>query len=111
MKARFYHEKKEAVQIKVELSADLNKYAKDFLAIFNNVRDNEELFKLENLAGTNSVFVTCDARYEEQAKDFLEQFGEILYVEKVLYLEAQLEWDYELPEEYDSLVVGVVGGE
>jgi len=111
MKMKFYTEKKDAVQIKVELSADLNKYARDFLAIFNNVRDNEELFKLENLDGTNSVFVTCDARYEEQAKDFLCQFGEILYVEKVLYVEAQLDWDYDLPEEYDCLVVGAVGGD
>lgn len=111
MKMKFHHETKGAYRIEVELSADLDKYARDFLAIFNNVRNHEELYKVENLEGTCRVFVTCASHVKPETVRFLEQFGEVKDIEHVLYAEAQLDWDYDLPEEYDSLVVGAVGGE
>lgn len=75
-------EMKDAIVIDVELSGDLQTYAKSFLHIFNNVRDSSCMYRVENLSGTNRVFVTCDADEEEAATDYLSQFGEILGIGK-----------------------------
>ena len=80
-------EKKEAVRIEVELEGDTQTYALSFLHIFNNVRDNQDcMYRLENLSGTNRIFVTVSADFEEGAKNYLEQFGKIIGVVKCMYI-------------------------
>ena len=76
-------EMKDAICIEVELEDNLQTYAKSFLHIFNNVRDNKDcMYRLENLSGTNRIFVTVSADFEEGAKNYLEQFGEIVGISK-----------------------------
>lgn len=91
--------------ITVELETDnLNDYAKNFLHIFNNARENKELLKVENHFGNNDVTVYCEDKHKESVIKYLKQFGEIKYCEKVLMYQLE-EPDYDLDKYYDAVVV------
>jgi hypothetical protein len=77
------YETKPAIRLKVQMSDNIADYAKDFLAIYNNVKSNSELLKMYNDYG-NCVYLVCEPNVQKTAKDFLSQFGEIVEIENVL---------------------------
>lgn len=66
-------EKIRAVRICVEVTED---YANSFLTIFNNVREQPELLKVEN-DRENNIYVTVDAEHRAPGEIWLGKFGEI----------------------------------
>lgn len=90
-----YLETEKAIRITVKLSDDVQQYALDFLHIFNNVRDNPDmLYKLENLYGTNLVFVTCSPGDVDTARQYLSQFGKIIEEETIYLVRIQVDFDW-----------------
>lgn len=75
-----------AVTVKVEGSID--EYAKNFLHIFNNVRENRELLKVEN-HHNNDVTVYCEEKTKDALIKYLKNFGEIKSIEKVLMYQVE----------------------
>lgn len=74
----YYHKKTEGVRITLKLPKNLDEYARNFLAIFNNAREYpERLLKVEN-SYDERVFVTVPKRRVDGCKEFLLQFGEIV---------------------------------
>ena len=71
-----------AYRIEVELPSSGEEYAKNFLAIYNNVREDNRLLKVYNNAG-NSVFVVVREDIKDAAIDWLGCFGEIVEVTEV----------------------------
>lgn len=100
---RIETEKHEGWKITVNLDGQpISEYAKNFLAIFNNVRVNSHaLVKVENYSD-NRISVWCYDDYKAETIEFLEQFGKITYVEKVLLITAGYEYDY---EKYDDTLI------
>lgn len=93
----------EGCAITVELEADnINDYAKDFLHIFNNVRESNELLRVKNYPRSNDVTVYCEPEYKDAAMKYLKSFGKIKGCEKVLMM-AMEEPYYDL-DEYDDIV-------
>lgn len=79
-----YVNKEKAYMFTLDIEGDVQKYAMSFLHIFNNIRDNHDTFyRLENLSGTNKVFVTCDKGDRDEVRKYLSQFGEITCEEDV----------------------------
>ena len=98
---KYYHEKEKATQITVNLEGDVQKYALSFLCIFNNAREYPNMFyKVENLCGSNKVFVTCRTEDAESIKEFLEQFGEITYTEEINRIVIKAEYDMKGYDEF-----------
>lgn len=94
----------EGYAITVEIETDnINDYAKHFLHIFNNVRENKELLKIENHFGSNDVTIYCDAEYREETIKYLENFGHVKSYERVLMYQME-EPDYDI-NKYDDAVV------
>ena len=77
------YEKIPAVKIEVEIEGGVAEYAKAFLNIFNNVRESgqDELLKVSNAYGSNSICVTAHADEEESTVKWLSAFGTIKEVE------------------------------
>lgn len=100
---RIQTEQHEGYKITVNLEGQpIEEYAKNFLAIFNNVRTNSNaLVKVENYYD-NRISVWCYSDFKAETTEFLEQFGSITYVEKVLLITADYEWDY---EKYDEALI------
>lgn len=90
-----------AITICVEITEN---YANRFLAIFNNVKSEPDLYKIRNDYG-NKVFVTCNKTVVEDTKEWLAQFGEIKYTENTLMLFAE-EPDYDF-NEYDGAEIEI----
>ena len=74
--------KDKAYRVEVKLPSPIDEYAKNFLAIYNNVREDNRLLKVYNNAG-NSVFVVVRADIKDDAVAWLEIFGEIIEVTEV----------------------------
>jgi hypothetical protein len=91
-----------AVTVEIE-ECSLNEYAKNFLHIFNNVRESKELFKIKNHYGSNDVTVYCELGYKDALIKYLKNFGEIKYCEKVLVYQLE-EPDYDIDKYYDAIV-------
>ena len=91
---RWYHEKQKAIQITVRLDGDVQRYAMSFLHIFNNAREfPNSFYKVENISGSNDVFVTCRPKDAEDVKEYLEQFGEIRYMEEINWFVVTAQYD------------------
>lgn len=101
---RINTEKHDGWSVTVDLEGQtISEYAKNFLAIFNNVREYPNaMVKVENYYD-NRITVWCYNDYKANTIEFLEQFGKITYVEKVLIIEADYEFDYEKYD--DSLII------
>ena len=97
---KFEYEKRMATRIKVKLSDDIAEYAKSFLAIYNNVKNNRDLLKMYNDYG-NYVYVVCETDVKDLAIKFLEQFGTIAFVENVEVIQPTC-YDYEYNDDYDT---------
>ena len=74
--------KDKAYRVEVKLPSPIDEYAKNFLAIYNNVREDNRLLKMYNNRG-NSVFVVVREDIKDDAVDWLEIFGEIVEVTEV----------------------------
>ena len=91
---RYYHEKEKAIQITVCIDGDVQRYATSFLHIWNNAREfPNSFYKVENISGSNNVFVTCRAKDAEEIKEYLEQFGEIKHTEEINWFVIHAEYD------------------
>lgn len=91
---KYYHEKQKAIQITVRLDGDIQQYAMSFLHIWNNAREFPNMFyKVENISGSNNVFVTCRPKDAEDIKEYLEQFGEIRYTEEINWFVIHAEYN------------------
>lgn len=89
-----FYEKEKAIEFTVDLGNNIQQYAMSFLHIFNNVRDNKDVFyKLENLSGTNKIFVSCNPEYADRVKEYLSQFGEITFEEEINRIVITAEYD------------------
>lgn len=75
-------QKDKAYRIEVQLPDNINEYATNFLAIYNNTRVDNRLLKMYNNYGS-SVFVVVKEKDKEDAIDWLECFGEIVEVMEV----------------------------
>ena len=92
----------EGYAVTVPLTGGIDEYAKSFLHIFNNVREAQELFKVEN-SYNNDVTVYCELEAKEALIEYLENFGEIKSVETVLMYQLQEPaYDY---DKYDEAVI------
>lgn len=91
---KYSHEKQKAIEITVRLEGDVQRYALSFLHIFNNARDNKDIFyKVENISGSNDIFVTCNSDSIDDVKNYLEQFGEIRNTEEVNWFVVSASYD------------------
>lgn len=81
---KYYHNKGKAIEFTVDLGNDVQKYAMSFLHIWNNARDNKYAFyKVENLSGSNKIFVSCNPMYKKEVEEYLTHFGEITFEEEI----------------------------
>lgn len=89
-------------EVSVEIKGDVQKYALAFLHIFNNVRENDGLVRVENAADSNVVSVVCYDAYLNATRKYLEQFGEIKGVSSALIV-CNMEYiDYDF-NTYDTI--------
>lgn len=93
----------EGYAVTVAVDGGIDEYAKAFLHIFNNVREAQELFKVDNYAWNNDITVYCDIESKEELVEYLENFGSIKRTEKVLMYQMH-EPDYDL-DKYDEAVI------
>lgn len=85
--------------ITVRIDEERN-YAEDFLRIFNNVRVDRDLLKITN-DDHRGITVTCIPAIQARFTRWLEQFGEIVDIDKVLLVEIE-EVDFDCFE-YDDI--------
>ena len=93
----------EGYAITVSVEGNIEEYAKNFLHIFNNVRESKELLKVKNYYGSNDVTVYCELDVKDSLTKYLKAFGEIKSCEKVLMYQME-EPDYDF-DKYDDVVV------
>lgn len=90
---RFDYEKEQAMKFVVNIEGDTQKYAMSFLHIWNNARDNSDVFwKVENTYDSR-VYVTFNPAYKAEVKEYLEQFGKILCEMNVLKVNVFIDYD------------------
>lgn len=94
----------EGLAVTVEVEGDINEYAKSFLHIFNNVRTNEDLLKVENHYN-NDVTVYCLEETKEALIKYLRNFGEIKSIEKVLMYQLQDAIGYDFDKYEEAIVI------
>lgn len=92
-----------AITVEIE-ECSISEYAKNFLHIFNNVRESKELFKVRNYFGSNEVTVYCELDFKDALIKYLKSFGEIKSCEKVLMYQME-EPEYDFNKYYDAIVV------
>lgn len=91
---KYAHNKEKAVEFTVELEGDVQQYAMSFLHIFNNARDNKDIFyKVENMSASNKIFVSCNPEDREAVKEYLEQFGKITFEEEINRIVITAQYD------------------
>ena len=91
---KYSHNKERAIEFTVELEGDVQQYAMSFLHIFNNARDNKDIFyKVENMSYSNKVFVSCNPEDRQAVKEYLEQFGTITFEEEINRIVITAQYD------------------
>lgn len=96
---RFTAESKMAIRIKVNIVGDIDDYAKSFLIIYNNVKNDSSLLKVYN-DYENGVYVVCETEAVDAATEFLKQFGDIVKTETVKVI-IPIVNDIHYPNNYD----------
>ena len=94
----------EGCGVTVTIKGGVEEYAKKFLAIFNNVRESRELLSVEN-SYDNDVTVYCEPESKDELVKWLEQFGEVKSVEKMLMYQIDDLPDYDLDKYWGQVVV------
>ncbi len=97
----------EGFAIRVMLSDNLNEYAKDFLAIFNNVKSDSRLLYMENHYN-NDVTVYCKPKDKEDVVEWLKGYGKIKDTNTVLVYEINDLPDYDFEKYYTQVVTPFV---
>ena len=95
----------------MELSSNLEKYAVDFLHIFNNVKSQDGLIRIWNNYG-NVVYVVSDDDTHDALVEYLKQFGEIKSDRRVQIMNVDTmasyhDISYDM-DKYDDLVLSPV---
>ena len=93
----------EGYAVTVEIEGSLKEYAENFLHIFNNVRENEELLKVKNYYGSNDVTVYCELDAKDRLIKYLKAFGKIKECEKVIVYQME-EPEYDIDKYYDAII-------
>lgn len=93
----------EGYAVTVEIEGDVKEYAENFLHIFNNVRESQELLKIKNYYGSNDVTVYCELDSKDALTKYLKAFGRIKSCEKVLIYQME-EPDYDF-DKYDDVII------
>ena len=94
----------EGYAVTVTIEGGIDKYAKAFLHIFNNVKATKELLYMEN-DYENNVTVYTEPECKDALIKYLENFGKINSCEKVLMYQIEDLPDYDLDKYYGLLVV------
>ena len=94
----------EGYAVTVDIEGGIDEYSKNFLHIFNNVRECNELIKVQNYYGSNEVTVYCELGSKDALIKYLKALGDIKGCEKVL-LYQMTEPEYDLDKYYDAVVV------
>lgn len=95
----------DGLAVTVEIEGSIEEYAKSFLHIFNNVRESRKLLKVENHYGNNDITVYCEEETKEALIDYLENFGNIKRIEKVLMYQLQDTDEYDFEKYEDAVVI------
>ena len=70
----------EAIMLTIEIDGSIMDYAEIFLALFNNVREREELLKIEN-SHDNYVYLYCEPSAVDELEDWLlERFEDFITI-------------------------------
>lgn len=93
----------EGYGVTVTIEGDIEEYAKSFLAIYNNVRENRELLAITNHYN-NDVTVYCEEETRTALIEYLENYGKIKSVEKVMLYQVDKLPDYDI-EKYEEAVL------
>ena len=94
----------EGYAITVDVEGNIEEYAKNFLHIFNNVRENKELLKVKNHYDSNHVTVYCEEESKEMTIKYLKMFGEIVSCERALLYQLE-EPDYDFDKYDDAIII------
>lgn len=94
----------EGYAVTVDIEGDIDEYAKNFLHIFNNVREHSELIKVKNYYNSNEVTVYCELDSKEVLIKYLKAFGEIKGCEKVVMYQME-EPEYDIEKYYDNIII------
>lgn len=94
----------EGYAVTVDLEGDLEEYAKNFLHIFNNVRESEDLVKVKNYYGSNLVTVYCNLESKNALVKYLGVFGEVKSCDKVIMYQID-EPDFDMDKYEDNIII------
>ena len=96
---KFSYEIRWATRIKLSMNGgDVQQYALNFLAIYNNVKNDKDLLKVYN-DYDNGVYLICEEEITDAAVEFLKQFGTVTKVERIEVVCPIC--DYDLPDDHD----------
>lgn len=94
--------RKDAWEITVDINKPVEEYALDFLHIFNNARWADNIYKVKNYTGSNSVSVWCSNSMKEAVVDYLSQFGEVSEPQKGIIYKIEEPWDSAWDDDVDK---------
>ena len=98
----FATEKIKVTRIRVSLSLDVQKYAMDYLAIANNVRDNRELLAFGNYPNSEDAYVICEESATKATVDWLGWYGNVTETETLTGIKPVLEEERLTPTEWGA---------
>ena len=89
-----YTEKQNGFTICVNVHGNVDEYAKNFLAIYNNAREYPDTIARVENNYDNRVYVTVYENAKERAVEWLSDFGEIKNVEPCNIFKIYAEYPY-----------------
>lgn len=93
----------DAIRVKLTVKGGLQRYLEAFLAIHNVVRDERDLYAVENFEGTDIICVYASPDEEEALVEWLEQFGDVGDIVPAIAWVS--DWaDYDFDTQYGSCV-------
>lgn len=96
----------DAIAVTVTIEGNTQEYAMALLHIVNNIRESKLLYKFDNYYWNNDITVYAKKGTEEELKEYLENFGTIKRVEKVLMLSlCEYDFDYDCDKYNDFQIV------
>lgn len=96
--------KEEGYEITVKVDLPREKFAMVLLDIFNKVRDTQNLIRVQS-ADNNEISVVCTSDWLDSTKDWLDGFGDIVKVKKVLCLGISDNVDYDFDKYWDLVIL------
>ena len=91
---KLYTEKENGFTICVHVHGNVDEYAKSFLTIYNNAREYPDTIAHVENTYDNRVYVTVFEKAKDRAVEWLQQFGEIKYVEPCDVFKIYAEYPY-----------------